>query len=97
MKLQTFAQIAKRLPGRTGQGVHPATLWRWHRAGLDTPHGRVRLKAVKAGGIYCTSWPWLCRFFRELEAPPATDTMEPKGERARRLAAADAEADALGY
>jgi len=96
MRLRPFSVFSKKLPGRSGKGVHPSTIWRWHRHGLDTPFGRVFLKAKKVGNIWCTTWPWLNQFFDSLtQAPPPIDT-ETAAQRARRLAAIDAELDALG-
>jgi hypothetical protein len=94
-RYQTFAQLARRLPGRTGNGVHPSTLWRWHRAGLDTPNGRVHLRAVKAGGVWCSTWPWLNQFFQQLTAGPAPE-IESAPQRNRRLEQMEKALDAMG-
>ena len=47
----SLAQAARRLPRlrgatATGKGVHPVTLWRWARKGLNGPDGQKVLLEV---------------------------------------------------
>lgn len=56
--LITIKQIAALFPGRDGQGVHPKTVWRWILLGCN---GR-KLKAVKAGHRWCSTWGWVNEF-----------------------------------
>ena len=60
----------------TGKGVHPVTLWRWARRGLNGPDGqKVRLEVVRIGGTNCTSQEALQRFIDRLQgkdiSPPS--------------------------
>jgi hypothetical protein len=99
----SLAQAARRLPQlrgakATGKGVHPCTLWRWTRNGLNTPDGqRVRLETVRIGNTNCTSLEAIQRFFDRLQGehvPPTT--YQPRALRNRAAAAMD-ELRRLGY
>ena len=100
-KLIPFHRLARRLPGRKeGSHLHPAALYRWHKAGLLGADGkRVRLEAQRVGGHWCTTWRKLRAFFARLsgekaaEAPPIPAT---KKEIAQELARAEADLDRLG-
>lgn len=99
----SFGQAARRLPSlrgaiATGKGVHPVTLWRWAKRGLNGPDGRkVRLEIVRVGGTNCTSMEALQRFFDRLqgEEPPQT-THQPRALN-KRAAKAMEELRRLGF
>ena len=92
----SFGQAARQLPNvrgarATGKGVHPITLWRWAKRGLNAPDGqKVRLEIVRIGGTNCTSLEALQRFFDRLqgEEPPAT-TNQPRALNQRAARAMD--------
>jgi hypothetical protein len=99
----SLAQAARRLPAlrgttATGKGVHPSTLWRWAKKGINAPDGqKVRLEIVRVGGTNCTTAEALQRFIDRLqgeEAPPETRQPRPLTQRA---AAAMEELRSLGY
>ncbi len=88
-----FGQAARRLPSlrgatATGKGVHPVTLWRWAKKGLNGPDGqKVRLEIVRVGGTNCTSIEALQRFFARLQGekvPPTTNQPRALNKRAAR-------------
>lgn len=57
------------ISARTGRPLHPSVLHRWVKHGLLAADGsRVRLTAVKAGGMVCTSIAALDEFFAILTA-----------------------------
>jgi hypothetical protein len=81
----SLAQAARRLPQlrgatATGKGVHPVTLWRWARKGLNGPDGqKVRLEVVRIGGTNCTSLEALQRFIDRLQGlAPSPSSYQPR-------------------
>lgn len=77
----TLAQAAKLVPSsRVDKAVHPGTLYRWSRCGLNG----VRLETTQVGGTLCTSEEALGRFFdaltrareRKLKLTPLISTAE---------------------
>jgi len=81
----SLAQAARRLPQlrgakATGKGVHPVTLWRWAKKGLNTPNGeKVRLETVRIGGTNCTSRQALQRFIDRLQGQePSPPSYQPR-------------------
>ena len=79
-------------------GVHPSTLWRWAKKGLNTPDGeKIRLEIVRIGGTNCTSREALQRFIDRLqgeEVPPTTN--QPRAL-SKKAAKAMEELRDLGY
>jgi hypothetical protein len=86
--LLPFSKLASRFPGKQKSGrLHPDTLLRWHVAGLRSTTGaRVRLRAVKVGGRWCSCRRWLKEFFAAVEGAPP-----PEIETRRQVAAREAE------
>jgi hypothetical protein len=99
----SLAQAARKLPTLrgariAGKGVHPVTLWRWTKIGLNSPDGqKIRLETVRIGGTNCTSLEALQRFLDRLqgeEVPPTTN--QPRAL-AKKAATAMEELRDLGY
>ena len=64
MKLHPFEHLCQRLPStKKGNTLHPKTMLRWHRHGVLRDGVRVKLKAVKVGGRWCSTRVWLDEFF----------------------------------
>jgi hypothetical protein len=69
-----FAAAGRRLPGRDGKHVHPATLTRWALNGVRGASGEtIRLEAVRVGGRWVTSAEALERFAKRLTAGPSCE------------------------
>jgi hypothetical protein len=47
---------------RAGCSVHPSTVWRWSRYGVNTPHGKIKLEVASLAGRKVTSKEALQRF-----------------------------------
>lgn len=99
----SLAQAARQLPSlrgakATGKGIHPITLWRWARRGLNTPDGeKVRLETIRVGGTNCTSRQALQRFLDRLQGQePVPPSHQPR-PLDRRAAQAMAELRRRGY
>jgi hypothetical protein len=99
----SFAQAGRRLPQvrgatATGKGVHPVTLWRWARRGLNGPDGqKVLLEIIRIGGTNCTSVEALERFFNRLQGQQVPlVSHQPQAER-KRAARAMEELRKLGF
>ena len=73
-KLVPIAQLARYVPGHTGRGVNPCTVYRWITVGVD---GR-KLEAMKIGRILYTSVAALQRFGVQL-SPPRPGPAGPAG------------------
>lgn len=67
-QLLSLAQAARQLPGRNGKTTHIATLHRWTRGGIKTPHGIVFLETMKVGGLCVTSREAIARFVEKLNS-----------------------------
>jgi len=67
----SLAQAARSVPGRSGCGVHAATIWRWMQRGIRG----VRLETILIGGIRYTSQEALHSFFNATTA--AADGLPP--------------------
>jgi len=89
----SLAQAARKLPTlrgarAVGKGVHPVTLWRWAKIGLNSPDGqKIRLETVRIGGTNCTSREALQRFLDRLqgdEVPPTTKQPRALGKKAAK-------------
>lgn len=68
------------------RGVHAATVYRWKGRGV----GGVRLKAIRVGGVWYTTWAAFADFCRRLSENPS----EPSTPTTNDGASADAELDA---
>jgi hypothetical protein len=69
-------------PRRGGAKAHPATLYRWAKAGLRG----VTLETIRVGGSLCTSLEALQRFcdrLTETDAAPARDPVRIPASRRR--------------
>ncbi len=95
--LLSLSEAARRLPGRP----HRCTLWRWHRHGIETPAGRVRLHIIRLGRKVLVAPEDIATFSRSLTTAAAR-TFEPRpmlppvSRRMSRAEAAELEADAMG-
>jgi len=81
----SLAQAARQLPRlrgatATGKGVHPVTLWRWAKRGLNAPDGqKVCLEVIRIGGTNCTSLEALQRFIDRLQGQePSPPSCQPR-------------------
>lgn len=82
----------KRLPSRkAGSLVSLSTVFRWVVKGIDTEHGRVRLKALRAGNTWLCCDEWFAEFTAAL-----TRAAIPADTCVRSPAARKAEAEAAG-
>lgn len=95
-KLVPFDRLARKLPSASGaQHLHPATIYRWHRHGVLRAGVRVRLRAVKMGGRWCSTWRWVKTFFASV-SPVAIDLATP-AELQMSQEQVDRELDRLGF
>ena len=87
--LMTLAAAARTLPGRTGRGLHAATVWRWSLRGVRG----VCLETVMIGGIRYTSREALERFIAATTsaAKGATPIFRTSAQRLRAIEAAERE------
>lgn len=68
-KLVTFSDVVNLLPPTAnGERLKPVTIWRWHRIGLQTQGGVVKLEANKLGRRLLTSMEAIQRFMEKLNA-----------------------------
>lgn len=59
----SMSAAARSLPKlRAGKNIHPSTLWRWARNGVNTPAGKIRLETASLAGRVVTSSEALARF-----------------------------------
>jgi hypothetical protein len=97
--LLTLSEVTKRFPGHKGSGsrLSYTTVLRWVINGCRSVGGQnVKLEAVRNGQRWLTSVEALARFNAALgQVDPAPKPESPK-RRARRMAAVNAELDALG-
>lgn len=98
-QLLTLTQAARMLPpSRRGRPVSLSCVYRWILDGVKTPHGRVRLEAIRAGGRWLSSAEALQRFV-EAQTPDLADRPQlPRTPTARRRASerADAQLQKIG-
>ncbi len=87
-ELLTLGQACRLLPRKPS----PTTLWRWRAKGVIVRGQRIRLEAVRCGGVWCTTQAAMADFLRRqtAAASPVTEdlpeTRSPATE--RKLAAA---------
>lgn len=93
-QLLTLSAAARAIPGRSGQGVHAATTWRWVRRGVRG----IRLETVLIGGIRYTSREALERFFAAITAIANGETppIRTPTQRQRQIEAAERELSRAG-
>jgi hypothetical protein len=91
--LLTLTQAARMLPpSRRGRPVHLSSVYRWILDGVKTPHGKIRLEAIRLGGRWLTSVEALERFAAR-QTPNLEDAPQlPRTPTARRRASERAEA-----
>lgn len=77
-------------PRRSGSRVSRVTVWRWHHDGRLVDGRRVRLRAVKVGGTWCTRESWMEAFFEGRDAAAEQPAGHP-------LTTADEEAAGRAY
>lgn len=81
--LLSVAEVAKRLPKHNGRRTNTSTICRWHREGVKTPHGRIRLEARRIGGRLFTTLACVEAFSQALDEaftkaqPEAAPPREP--------------------
>jgi hypothetical protein len=86
----SLSAVARRLPGRNGAHVNPSTVARWVHKGATTADGkRVRLAAVRFGGVLYVTETALSSFLSALNAPPVPEAQQ-RSPAARRKAADEA-------
>jgi hypothetical protein len=78
--LLTLAAAARELPGSSGRGVHPSTVWRWAQRGVRG----VRLETILVGGVRYTSREALERFVRTMTASVDRVPLQPTSNSDRR-------------
>jgi hypothetical protein len=91
-ELLSLAEAARTVPGKSGRGVNPSTVWRWALRGVNG----TRLEVLRLGGRTCTSRQALQRFYERCTTaaigvtPTATPAIRRKAvEAAERELAAD--------
>jgi hypothetical protein len=91
--LLTLTQAARMLPpSRRGRPVHLSCIYRWILDGVKTPHGKIRLEAIRLGGRWLTSVEALERF-AGAQTPDLADRPQlPRTSTMRRRASERAEA-----
>ena len=89
----SLTEAARRVPSyRGGRPVSLSCIMRWILDGVKTPHGLVRLEAVRLGGRWITSAEALKRF-AAAQTPDLADRPQlPRTPTARRRASDRAEA-----
>ena len=101
-EVHTLTEITKRLPKVNGRNIHPSTLWRWARKGVNG----VQLEVLRLGGRLFTSLEALERFGKRLAEVGAESRCRPKsrrkqarteGQRERAVRAAERELDRSGF
>jgi hypothetical protein len=91
-ELLPFAEAARIVPRRRGgKATSPATLYRWAKVGLRG----VRLEAVQAGGVLCTSRGAIARFFQELTEQRFREKPAVNADRVREIQEANCRAAEL--
>lgn len=80
-ELLTLAQAARRIPSRTGKGLHVSTVGRWALKGLRG----VKLETIQVGGTKYTSKEAVQRFFDALTR--LTEKRRDQGERLDKVEA----------
>ncbi len=79
---------------RGGKLLNQTSLWRWRQKGIKHPvtGERVRLRALRTGGICCTTEAWLLEFFDALSSDHCPQGSAPRPrERVRAIEAAEHE------
>lgn len=89
-KLIPLTAAARIVPGRTGNGCHVATVWRWAERGV----GGKRLETVKVGGQRYTSEEALSRFIAECSGTDPKSVPSKASERS--IERKQRECEALG-
>lgn len=92
--LLSLSHAARSIPGRSGCGVHVATVWRWVKRGVRG----VRLETILIGGIRHTSQEALQRFFEATTAAASggVPSVRTTSQRQKAVEAAERELRAAG-
>jgi len=94
-RLLALRELPQHLPRRRGKRVNLATLYRWIGRGVCRGSDRVRLPAVRIGGIYYVDPADLAGFMESLTAPTPASAVTPATRFAHEVAERRAEAAGL--
>lgn len=84
---------------REGKLLNQSTLWRWRQKGIKHPvtGERVKLRALRVGGICCTTQTWLLEFWETLSSnQPLPHVVSRSRVRLREMEAAERELSSRG-
>lgn len=62
MNTEQHFELLEAIELATGRRPNYTTAWRWHRKGISTPNGRVKLECARVGGRVMTSVEAVERF-----------------------------------